>query len=82
MSPEKGLLKKWPREGPPLVWKYSQCGDGYSGVAIAEGMIFTAGDFDDVEMVIALDMDGKLLWSTANGERKFGRHMIKDSSVS
>jgi len=68
ISPEKGLLKKWPQGGPPLVWKYSQCGDGYSGVAIAEGMIFTAGDFDDVEMVIALDMDGKLLWKSPNGE--------------
>ena len=31
-------------------------------------MIFTAGDFDDAEMVLALDMDGKLLWKSPNGE--------------
>ncbi len=67
ISLETGLLKKWPEGGPRLVWKYSQCGKGYSGVAIAQGMIFTAGDFDDVEMLLALDMDGKLLWKQPNG---------------
>jgi len=45
ISHEKGLLKKWPEDGPPLVWKYSSCGKGYSGVTIAGGMIFSAGDF-------------------------------------
>jgi outer membrane protein assembly factor BamB len=68
ISTETGLLKKWPPAGPRLIWKHSQCGEGYSGVAIAEGKIFTAGDFDDVEMIMALDMDGKPLWRTANGE--------------
>jgi len=68
ISPETGLLKKWPEGGPRLLWKYSQCGRGYSGVAIAEGMIFTAGDFGNVEALIALDMDGKPLWKSPNGE--------------
>jgi outer membrane protein assembly factor BamB len=67
ISPDKGLLKKWPQGGPPLLWKYSQCGKGYSGVSIAEGMIFTAGDFGRQEMVIALDMNGRLLWNKPNG---------------
>jgi outer membrane protein assembly factor BamB len=67
ISPEKGLLRKWPAKGPSLVWKYSQCGEGYSGVSIAQGMIFTAGDFDDQEMLVTLDMDGKLLWKAPNG---------------
>ncbi len=68
ISLETGLLKKWPPDGPPLVWKYSDCGNGYSGVTIAEGMIFTAGDFDDAEMLLAVSMDGKLLWKSPNGE--------------
>ena len=72
ISQERGLLKKWPEGGPPLVWTYSQCGHGYSGVAIAEGMIFTAGDFDGVEMLLTLDMDGKLLWKAANGRAWHG----------
>jgi len=72
ISPEKGLLKQWPEGGPRMVWKYSRCGQGYSGVSIAEGMIFTAGDFDDVEKLLALDMEGKLLWTAPNGEAWVG----------
>jgi outer membrane protein assembly factor BamB len=67
ISPETGLLKKWPEGGPPRLWQYADCGYGYSGVAIAEGRIYTAGDFDDQEMVIALDLDGKRLWKSPNG---------------
>jgi len=68
VSPEQGLLKKWPEAGPPLLWKYAECGEGYSGPAIAQGMIFTAGDYDDAEMVLALSMEGKLLWKSPNGQ--------------
>jgi len=68
ISPDTGLLKKWPEDGPELIWSYERCGRGYSGVAIVDGMIFTAGDFGDVEMIIALDMDGKLLWKAQNGD--------------
>jgi outer membrane protein assembly factor BamB len=68
ISAEKGLLKRWPNDGPPLIWKYSECGEGYSGVSIADGRIFTAGDFDDVEMLLSLDMQGKLLWKSPNGD--------------
>ena len=67
ISAEKDLLTRWPEDGPPLVWKYSGCGRGYSGVTIAEGKIFTAGDFGDEEMILALDLDGKLLWKAPNG---------------
>lgn len=68
ISSETGLLKRWPEGGPRLVWSYSACGEGYSGVSIADGRIFTAGDFEDREMVLALDLSGKLLWQTSNGE--------------
>jgi len=67
-SAERNLLKEWPQEGPRKLWTYSQCGRGYSGVTIADGMIFTAGDFDKQEFVIALDMEGKLLWKQPNGK--------------
>ena len=40
ISPGKGLLEKWPKGGPKLIWTYSQCGRRYSGVAIAHGMIY------------------------------------------
>ncbi len=68
ISTEKGLLKRWPEGGPRMIWKYSQCGTGYSGFAIVDGMIFTAGDFDDDEMLFALTTDGKPVWKSRNGE--------------
>lgn len=66
-SPERGLLKTWPKDGPPLRWIFSDCGRGYAGVVIAEGKIFTAGDFGKQELIVALDLDGKQLWTTPNG---------------
>ncbi|UCC96603.1 MAG: PQQ-like beta-propeller repeat protein [Phycisphaerales bacterium] len=68
ISPERDLLKQWPEGGPRLLWTYAQCGKGYSGVIIAEGMIFTAGDFGREEMLLALDTDGTLLWRSSNGD--------------
>jgi len=68
ISPDRGLLKEWPEGGPRKLWTFSQCGRGFSGVAIADGMIFTAGDFGPEEMIIALDMNGGLLWKSPNGQ--------------
>jgi len=73
-STETGLLKEWPEGGPPLLWAYEECGIGFSGVAVADGMIFTAGDFDAEEKVIALDGSGELLWTASNGESWTGAY--------
>ncbi|MDY0169542.1 MAG: PQQ-binding-like beta-propeller repeat protein [Thermoguttaceae bacterium] len=67
LSPETGLLARWPEGGPPLVWKVSGCGIGYANVSIAEGMLFTSGNVDDVEMVSALDLDGRTVWRSPSG---------------
>lgn len=67
LSTETGLLREWPAEGPPQVWEYGECGKGYSGVIVADGMIFTAGNFGDTEKIVALDLDGRPLWTTASG---------------
>jgi len=68
ISRETGLLKSWTDGGPPLVWKFSECGRGYASVSIAEGLIFTTGDFGDDEFVLALDLNGKLKWKAPNGK--------------
>jgi len=68
ISPDTGLLKQWPENGPPLAWKFSECGKGYAGVAIADGLLYTAGDFGDVECLFALDLDGQLAWKAENGK--------------
>lgn len=68
ISDDTGLLTEWPDDGPKMIWTRSDCGCGFSGVSIADGMIFTAGDFGDVEKVTALDMDGNPLWQSPNGK--------------
>jgi outer membrane protein assembly factor BamB len=67
-SPDKGLLTEWPKDGPPLVWKASGVGDGYSSVAVAGGKIFTMGNKGDSCFVFAIDaQNGTVLWSQKVG---------------
>src|SRR3954468_10123547 len=47
ISPDKGLLKQWPADGPKQVWKCEDLGIGFSSVSIAGGRIFTMGDLKD-----------------------------------
>jgi outer membrane protein assembly factor BamB len=44
ISPDTGLLKEWPANGPPLEWKASGLGGGYSSVAVVDGKIYTMGE--------------------------------------
>lgn len=74
ISPATGLLKQWPKGGPRLIWQFNECGGGFATVSIADGMIFTTGDFGRQEMVLALDMDGRLLWKKPNGRSWTGPH--------
>ena len=43
ISPEKGLLKEWPSDGPPLAWRTKGVGNGMSSISIAGGRIYTLG---------------------------------------
>ncbi len=68
-STESNLLDTWPEGGPKLLWKAGHLGRGFSSLSIADGRIFTMGDRDDGQFVIALDLDsGKELWSTRIGD--------------
>ncbi|HEX7333383.1 MAG TPA: PQQ-binding-like beta-propeller repeat protein [Pyrinomonadaceae bacterium] len=68
ISKETGLLKQWPAEGPPLAWKASGAGRGYSSFSISNGKLYTMGLRGDREFVIAFDVaTGKEAWATAHG---------------
>lgn len=68
VSKEKGLLKQWPAEGPPLAWKAAGAGRGYSSFSIANGRLFTMGLRGDREFIIAFDVaTGKEAWATPHG---------------
>lgn len=75
-STESGLLPSWDAP-PPLAWKAAGLGTGFASVSIADGRIFTMGDLDGGQHVIALDRDGgKQLWKTQIGDtfEKTGYH--------
>lgn len=68
VSHETGLLQEWGASGPPLAFRAGGLGAGFSGVAIASGRIFTMGDLDGLQHVIALSAeDGKRLWAARLG---------------
>lgn len=69
-SPEKGLLKAWPKEGPKLLWQIKNVGSGYSTpVAVGGRLYLLSNEGNDNEFVRAFSAkDGKLIWSTRIGK--------------
>ena len=69
ISAETGLLQDLPAGGPPLVWKATGLGVGYSTVSVVGDRIYTIGEDKEVSSVIALNAaDGKKLWATKLGK--------------
>jgi outer membrane protein assembly factor BamB len=68
LSTDTGLMQTWPQDGPKLLWTASGIGRGYSSVAIVGERIFTAGMINKQTYVTALDMAGKILWQSLNGQ--------------
>lgn len=67
-SPETGLLKEWPPEGPPLAWETRGIGGGISAVAVSGGRVFLLGDLQGVEYATALEEGtGRRLWTSPLG---------------
>ena len=67
-SPETGLLQAWPEGGPTLAWRAGGLGGGFSSLAVVDGRIYTMGDREDGQHVLALDeKDGSLIWKTLVG---------------
>ncbi|MBY0232380.1 MAG: PQQ-like beta-propeller repeat protein [Gemmataceae bacterium] len=67
VSPEKGLLRKWPEGGPKLLWKSKEAGAGLAGLAVVDGVAYTLGAFGGDEYALAFDPKGKRLWRTKLG---------------
>lgn len=68
LSPDTGLLKKWPAGGPPLAWKAAGLGTGYAGVSAWGDRLFTMGDEAGTSYLLALNRsDGKVVWRAPVG---------------
>lgn len=75
ISKETGLLKEWPKDGPPLAWKATGLGGGYSTPSVAAGRVYGMSFRGEDEVVWALEeATGKELWKTriAAANRRIG----------
>lgn len=70
-SLETGLARSWPESGPKAAWTASGLGDGYSAVAVADGLVFTMGAIGEEEHLIAVSLSsGEIAWKTRTGNRR------------
>ena len=65
---DTGLLKQWPQEGPELLLKKEDLGNGYSTPVVYEGDIYITGRRDSVDVLTRLDMSGQIKWETIYGK--------------
>jgi outer membrane protein assembly factor BamB len=68
-SPSSGLNQDWEKNPPKLVWKKEGVGNGFASLSIAEGMIFTTGNFnndqENGQFAVAMDVEtGEVKWRT------------------
>jgi outer membrane protein assembly factor BamB len=63
ISKETGLLKEWPRSGPPLAWSAAMLGAGYGSVAVTGDRVWVQGMRNRQSVVTSLNRaDGKVAW--------------------
>ncbi|MEM1061809.1 MAG: PQQ-binding-like beta-propeller repeat protein [Planctomycetota bacterium] len=62
----ESMRVNWSEEPPELLWTAEGLGDGYASVAIVGGVVYTMGDFDGEQRVVAVDLASRsVLWATA-----------------
>jgi outer membrane protein assembly factor BamB len=71
---ETGLLKKWPKEGPSLLWEAVDMGDGYSSPTVTGDAVYATGRKDSSDVLTALTPDGKIKWKTTYGKAWMDNH--------
>lgn len=72
VSTETGLLKVWPKGGPPLAWTFEAAGVGYSPPVVVGDRVYVTGGREDKEFLVAINtaagQDGvKELWAAEIG---------------
>jgi outer membrane protein assembly factor BamB len=81
ISPETGLLREWPENGPEVLWS-TEVGQGYSSAAIHSGRVYF-NDYDEAAskfLVRCLTLaEGKELWRFEESRRIRPNHGITRS---
>ena len=62
-STETGLFANWGENGPEVAWTASGLGRGYASVSVADGLIYSTGNFENNQSIVALDLNGKVAWN-------------------
>ena len=62
VSNEVGLLKEWSSNGPKVLWKI-ELGEGFSGISVFRGRVYTMFSKGNDEFVVCLNAtDGEEIW--------------------
>jgi len=62
VSLERNLLTNWPESGPKVAWRIS-VGEGYSGISVSNGKLYTLWDKKNAQYLFCFDaVTGKKLW--------------------
>ena len=68
LSTETGLAGQWPSGGPELLQTITGIGEGYSSMSLVGELMYTMGNVDGAEHVIALNRKtGEIVWKTRSG---------------
>jgi len=65
--PEAGLLKKWPADGPEILWSFEDLGQGHSSAIVDQGFIYTTGMQSGEGYLFKFDLNGELLYKKRYG---------------
>lgn len=62
---ETRLLKEWPEAGPSLLWRSEQIGQGFYGVSVVGSLLYTMGERNGAEWLMAVDSAnrGRVIWA-------------------
>jgi outer membrane protein assembly factor BamB len=68
---ETGLLKSWPKDGPPVAWTAKNLGTGHGTPTVAGGTVYGMGNRDGKDGIWAVkESDGSNLWFTPIDDAK------------
>jgi len=65
---ETGLLKKWPEQGPEMLWSLESLPKGHSSVSVTNDCLYLTGTVDEMDVLVAVDLKGKIKWQTPYGQ--------------
>ena len=73
ISSETGLLTTWTKDGPTVVWQ-KELGEGFSGISVADGRVYTMFSAGEDEFVICLNEEtGEEIWRFKTGAKFYER---------